>query len=161
VDSSLVERRQRACIAEREDLNLQLKSPIRKNIETASSAKTIAAALDVNVDTLRKEFYQKEGIAISRFLDDVRLERVKTLLLETAMSCLEIALCMHQREDSLARWFKRRTEAKESEKNNVSRKCQPQVSRESCCVLGGMTPYSHGVTNKPVNDHTITRRDAL
>jgi transcriptional regulator GlxA family with amidase domain len=83
---------------------LFLKKWIETNTKRASSAKVLAAHLGENVETLRKQFRRKEGIALSDFIDDVRLEKAKQLLLTTDMLCYEVALELGmEREDAAAR----------------------------------------------------------
>jgi two-component system response regulator YesN len=89
---------------------LFLKKWIESNSQRASSAKALAADLGENVETLRKQFRRRGGIALSDFIDDVRLEKAKQLLLTTDMLCYEIALTLGMKsEDAAARWFKGRT----------------------------------------------------
>jgi AraC-like DNA-binding protein len=87
-----------------------LKNWIRENPEKAPSAKVVAALHHISVNSLHKEFHRREGITIGAFIDDIRLEEVKRLLLTTDRLCFEIAIELTiGREDVLARWFKHRT----------------------------------------------------
>lgn len=87
-----------------------LKTWIRENPEKASSARALGTQHGMSVHTLNKEFQRNEGVTLTKFIDDVRLEAVKHILLTTDRLCFDIACQFTKgREDVLSRWFKLRT----------------------------------------------------
>lgn len=88
----------------------KLKTWICENPEKCPSVRALATQYGMSVHTLNKEFHRKQGVTLAKFIDDVRLEAVKHILLTTDRLCFDIACQFTRgREDVLSRWFKLRT----------------------------------------------------
>ncbi len=87
----------------------EVKITIEKNIGTISTISDAAAHLKMSPETLKKKFRREEGVSLSEFIDQKKIEAMKKLLQEHNLSCCEICYAFGMREDSGARFFKRHT----------------------------------------------------
>ncbi|MDL1892025.1 helix-turn-helix transcriptional regulator [Sphingobacteriales bacterium CHB3] len=88
----------------------KLKTWVCENPEKCPSVRALGTQHGMSVHTLNKEFHRKKGVTLAKFIDDVRLEAVKQILLTTDRLCFDIACQFTKgREDVLSRWFKLRT----------------------------------------------------
>lgn len=83
---------------------------IRANIGGIANAEQLARQLGLPYETLRKVFRRHTGQTLGRFIEQVRIEEAKRLLLETDLLCFEVAYrAGYDREDVAMRAFKRNT----------------------------------------------------
>ncbi|MGO9481261.1 MAG: helix-turn-helix domain-containing protein [Candidatus Kryptoniota bacterium] len=87
----------------------RLKHQIAGDLKGASCLKQLCTRISASKETLRKEFRKKEGMPISHFIAQVRIERMKSLLSKTGLSCKEICCEVGIEKESGARTFKRIT----------------------------------------------------
>ena len=86
------------------------KRHIKHNITLVHAIEDVAVALDVSSEVLRKEFRRREGISLSKFIKQTKVEHAKKLLEETENCCKSICFdAGFSREDSGARTFKQAT----------------------------------------------------
>lgn len=87
-----------------------VKNFIERNLKRMSGVASLAADLNVQVETLRKKFRKDEGIAISKYITLLKVEHAKKLLNETEKFCFEVCYEVgFPREDGGSRTFKRIT----------------------------------------------------
>ena len=91
------------------DVNtVRIKRYIRSHIGHIGTIQDVADHFDVSGETLRRTFRRAEGVGLSRFITQVRVEKAKALLLETNLLCFEICFAVgFTREDTGAKVFKR------------------------------------------------------
>lgn len=87
-----------------------VKRYIERNVKRVRGVGPLAADLHTSPEKLRKEFRRTEGIPISMFITNTKVEQAKKLLEETGKYCFEICFEVgFPREDGGARTFKRVT----------------------------------------------------
>ena len=86
----------------------KIKRYIRNHIGHIRTIQDVADHLDLSSETLRRTFRRAEGVSLSQFITQVRIEQAKTLLRETDLLCFEICYAVgFTREDTGAKVFKR------------------------------------------------------
>ena len=86
----------------------KIKRYIRNRISHIGTNQEVADHFDVSSETLRRRFRRAEGMSLSRFITQVRVEKAKALLRETDLLCFEICFVVgFTREDTGAKVFKR------------------------------------------------------
>jgi AraC-like DNA-binding protein len=99
---------------------------ISENIDKANDISSIASVFNVSWETLRKTFQRREGVSLSRYLREQKVDAVKKRLIQTDDRCFEIIYSLNLgREDVFARTFKNATgmtmeEFRESERRRES-----------------------------------------
>ena len=84
-----------------------VKQVVVKNVERIQSLKDLAFLLEVNSETLRKDFAREERHPISDYIRDVRIRRAVYYLLSTNVPCKDVCFLVgFTREDVGARAFK-------------------------------------------------------
>ena len=86
-----------------------VKKQIEVNILKLYTLGDVAALLSISPETLKKEFLREEGVGISVFLAELRVQTMKERLITTREKCLGICLDVGLREDAGSRLFKRET----------------------------------------------------
>ncbi len=87
-----------------------VKRYIERNLKRVRGIRPLAADLRTSSEKLRKEFRRAEGIPLSEFITNIKIEQAKKLLKETGKYCFEICFEVgFPREDGGARTFKRVT----------------------------------------------------
>ena len=88
----------------------EVKHYVRQHVHQARTIQDVADHFDLSAETLRRIFRRAEGIGLSRFITQVRVEKAKALLRETDRLCFEVCFAVgFKREDTGAKVFKRVT----------------------------------------------------
>ncbi len=83
---------------------------VRSHVGHIRTIQDVAHHFEVSSETLRRAFRRAEGVSLSRFITQVRVEKAKALLRETDLLCFEICYAVgFTREDTGAKVFKRET----------------------------------------------------
>ena len=86
----------------------EIKGCVRQHIHQVRTIRDVADHFDVSGETLRRTFRRAEGVGLSRFITQVRVEKAKALLRETDLLCFEVCFEVgFTREDTGAKVFKR------------------------------------------------------
>lgn len=71
---------------------------------------SVAQTFGVSREALRKAFLRSEGVSISQYVAEQRLDFIKTMLVTTAKPCFQICFeAGYRREDCCARAFRKLT----------------------------------------------------
>jgi transcriptional regulator GlxA family with amidase domain len=90
--------------------HLSVKKVVSEQLQRIETFSDLARLLGSSPDVLRKEFERREGITLWTYVEGVRLERAKKLLIESNLECKEICLEIgFTREEFESRFFKRAT----------------------------------------------------
>ncbi len=86
----------------------KIKYYIDNHLDHIRKIQDVADHFDMSGETLRRTFRRAEGVGLSRFITQVRVEKAKALLRETDLLCFEVCFAVgFQREDTGAKVFKR------------------------------------------------------
>jgi len=81
-----------------------------EGLKSIRHVKDVADALNVSAETLRKEIVRRTRKSFSDHLTELRIDKMKRMLVETDQRCFEICFDVgFQREDTGAKFFKRMT----------------------------------------------------
>ena len=87
-----------------------LRAYIQAHIGEIGNAEDVARQLGLPYENLRKTFRRRTGTSLARYIECVRIETAKRLLVETDLLCFEVAHRVgYDREDTAARAFRRST----------------------------------------------------
>lgn len=88
----------------------EVKRCINDNLKDIKLIDDVADRLSISVETLRKEFLQKEKKSLHDYIEETRVERAKHMLVTTDSRCFEICFEVgYRREDTGAKAFKQLT----------------------------------------------------
>ncbi len=86
----------------------EIKGCVRQHIHQVRTIQDVANHFDLSGETLRRTIRRAEGVSLSRFITQVRVEKAKALLRETDLLCFEVCFEVgFKREDTGAKVFKR------------------------------------------------------
>ena len=86
----------------------KIKRYTRNHVGHIRTIQDVADHFDISGETLRRRFRRAEGVSLSRFITQVRVEKAKALLRETDLLCFEVCFEVgFKREDTGAKVFKR------------------------------------------------------
>jgi len=119
----------------------EVKNLISREYHTLGTLSDVANRLGISSETLRKDFFRKEGIHLSHFLMIVKIERAKELLIyQPNLYCFEVSSAVgFSREDVGGHVFKRlvgmsMTEFRSS--HNAKRRCKSETRLQSSDNVG-------------------------